>query len=148
MPFPLVSSGQRTPEWTGLPQTGRAAVPKMISQPEKARPRHRRASESYDEKCERRHETRENLRRRNNVTTCRRLGRGAEQPPQSPRQRLFLRRRNLASDAGRTLPGQDPKAHVPPEPSSRVEASPLALLQVTPAPGARLSAPPAPASTH
>ncbi|XP_074911527.1 TRAF3-interacting JNK-activating modulator isoform X6 [Buteo buteo] len=101
----------------------------MISQPEKARPRHRRASESYDEKCERRHETRENLRRRNNVTTCRRLGRGAEQPPQSPRQRLFLRRRNLASDAGRTLPGQDPKAHVPPEPSSRVEASPLALLQ-------------------
>uniref|UniRef100_A0A663F0D3 Uncharacterized protein n=1 Tax=Aquila chrysaetos chrysaetos TaxID=223781 RepID=A0A663F0D3_AQUCH len=101
----------------------------MISQPEKARLRHRRASESYDEKCERRHETRENLRHRNNVTTCRCLGRGAEQPSQSPRQRLFLRRRNLASDAGRTLPGQDPEARVPPEPSSRVEASPLALLQ-------------------
>ncbi|NXJ47876.1 T3JAM protein, partial [Spizaetus tyrannus] len=109
----------------------------MISQPEKARLRHRRASESYDEKCERRHETRENLRHRNNVTTCRRLGRGAEQPSQSPRQRLFLRRRNLASDAGRTLPGQDPEARVPPEPSSRVEASPLALLQVTPAPRAQ-----------
>ncbi|NXW13818.1 T3JAM protein, partial [Circaetus pectoralis] len=101
----------------------------MISQPEKARLRHRRASESYDEKCERRHETRENLRQRNNVTTCRRLGRGAEQPSQSPRQRLFLRRRNLASDAGRTLAGQDPEARVPPEPSSRLEASPLALLQ-------------------
>ncbi|KAM9596017.1 TRAF3-interacting JNK-activating modulator isoform 1-T2 [Morphnus guianensis] len=101
----------------------------MIGQPEKARLRHRRTSESYDEKCERRHETRENLRRRNNVTTCRRLGRGAEQPSQSPRQRLFLRRRNLASDAGRTLPGQDPEGRVPPEPSSRVEASPLALLQ-------------------
>ncbi|NXJ37769.1 T3JAM protein, partial [Ciconia maguari] len=77
----------------------------MISQPKKARPRHRR--ESYDEKCERRHEMRENLRHRNNVTTCRHLGRGAEEPSQSPRQREFLRRRNLASDAGRTLPGQE-----------------------------------------
>ncbi|NXK25128.1 T3JAM protein, partial [Arenaria interpres] len=80
----------------------------MISQPEKTRPRRRR--ESYEEKCERRHETRENLRRRHNVTTCRRLGRGAEEPPQSPRQREFLRRRNLASDAGRTPPGQEAKA--------------------------------------
>ncbi|KAM6114622.1 TRAF3-interacting JNK-activating modulator isoform 1-T1 [Phoenicopterus ruber ruber] len=101
----------------------------MISQPEKARPRHRRASESYDEKCERRHETRENLRRRNNVTTCRRLGRGAEEPSQSPRQREFLRRRNLASDAGRTPPGQEPKARGPPDPSSRVEPRPPVLLQ-------------------
>ncbi|XP_010176315.2 TRAF3-interacting JNK-activating modulator [Antrostomus carolinensis] len=84
----------------------------MISQPRRARPRHRR--ESYDEKCERRHETRENLRRRNNLTTCRHLGRGAEEPSQSPRQREFLRRRNLESDAGRTLPGQEPKAHLRP----------------------------------
>ncbi|NXL42270.1 T3JAM protein, partial [Podilymbus podiceps] len=106
----------------------------MISQPEKVRPRHRRASESYDEKCERRHETRENLRRRNNVTTCRHFGRGAEEPPQSPRQREFLRRRNLASDAGRTLPGQKPKARTPPDPSSQVEPRPPLLLQPATAP--------------
>ncbi|NXF48708.1 T3JAM protein, partial [Oceanites oceanicus] len=110
----------------------------MISQPEKARPRHRR--ESYDEKCERRHETRENLRHRNNVTTCRRLGRGTEEPSQSPRQREFLRRRNLVSDAGRTPLGWEPEARVPPDPSSRVELRPPALLQVTPAPRAQLAA--------
>ncbi|XP_074971613.1 TRAF3-interacting JNK-activating modulator isoform X4 [Phalacrocorax aristotelis] len=101
----------------------------MISQPEKARPRHRRASESYDEKCERRHETRENLRRRNNVTTCRHLGRGAEEPSQSPRQREFLRRRHLASDAGKTPPRQEPKACISPDPSSRVEPKAAVLLQ-------------------
>ncbi|NXW42921.1 T3JAM protein, partial [Nyctiprogne leucopyga] len=100
----------------------------MISQPKRARPRHRR--ESYEEKCERRHETRENLRRKNNLTSCRHLGRGAEEPPQSPRQREFLRRRNLGSDAGRTLPGQEPKAHVPPDLSSRVEPRPPILLQM------------------
>ncbi|NXS42563.1 T3JAM protein, partial [Balaeniceps rex] len=110
----------------------------MISQPERARPRHRH--ESYDEKCERRHETRENLRRRNNVTTCRHLGRGAEEPLQSPRQREFLRRRNLASDGGRTPPGQKPKARVPPDSSSQVEPRPPFLLQVTPAPRAQLTA--------
>ncbi|KAM8795883.1 TRAF3-interacting JNK-activating modulator [Eudromia elegans] len=74
----------------------------MISQPEKTPQRHRRSSESYDEKCERRHETRENLRRRNNVTTCRRIGKynkkEAEKQSQSPRQREFLRRRNLATE--------------------------------------------------
>ncbi|NWY52534.1 T3JAM protein, partial [Chionis minor] len=101
----------------------------MVSQPEKVRPRHRRASESYDEKCERRHETRENLRRRNNVTTCRHLGRGAEEPSQSPRQREFLRRRNLASDAGRTPLGQEPAAHVLLDPFSRVDPRPTILLQ-------------------
>ncbi|XP_035750754.1 TRAF3-interacting JNK-activating modulator isoform X2 [Egretta garzetta] len=99
----------------------------MISQPERARPR--RGRESYDEKCERRHETRENLRRRNNVTSCRHPGRAAEEPSQSPRQREFLRRRNLVSDAGRTPPGWEPKARVPPDPSSRVEPRPLVLLQ-------------------
>ncbi|KAM6232604.1 TRAF3-interacting JNK-activating modulator isoform 2-T2 [Spheniscus humboldti] len=118
--------GQRTLERTGWSQTSRA-VPSMISQPEKARPRHWR--ESYDEKCERRHETRENLRHRNNVTTCRRLRRGTEPPPQSPRQREFLRRRNLVSDAGRTLPGQKPEARIPPDPSSWVEPRPPVLLQ-------------------
>lgn len=120
----------------------------MISQPEKARPRHRRASESYDEKCERRHETRENLRRRKNVTTCRRLRRGAEEPSQSPRQREFLRRRNLSSDAGRTLPGQEPEARIPPDPSSWVDPRLSILLQVTPVPEAQLNALPAPASPH
>ncbi|NXT35813.1 T3JAM protein, partial [Pelecanoides urinatrix] len=99
----------------------------MISQPEKARRGHRR--ESYDEKCERRHETRETLRHRNNVTTCRRLGRGTEEPSQSPRQREFLRRRNLASDAGRTRPGQQPEARIPPDPSSRVEPRPPMLTR-------------------
>ncbi|KFO08265.1 TRAF3-interacting JNK-activating modulator, partial [Balearica regulorum gibbericeps] len=106
------------------------------SQPEKARPQHRHANESYDEKCERRHETRENLRRRNNMTTCRRSGRGAEEPSQSPRQREFLRRRNLASDAGSTPLGQEPKTRVPPDPSSRVEPRSPVLLQPLPFPTA------------
>ncbi|NWR61098.1 T3JAM protein, partial [Bucorvus abyssinicus] len=101
----------------------------MISQPEKARPRYRHASESYDEKCERRHEMRENLRRRNNMTTCRRLGRGAEEPLQSPRQREFLRRRNLASDAGRTLLGRESEARGPPDSSPRMDPRPPVLLQ-------------------
>ncbi|KAM6192225.1 TRAF3-interacting JNK-activating modulator isoform 1-T1 [Sarcoramphus papa] len=101
----------------------------MISQPEKARLRHRRASESYDEKCERWHEARENLRRRNNAMTCRHLRRGAEEPSQSPRQREILRRRNLASDAGKRSPGQEPEARVPLDPSSQVEPRPPVLLQ-------------------
>ncbi|GAB0200041.1 TRAF3-interacting JNK-activating modulator [Grus japonensis] len=112
----------------GRSQTGRAAS-NMISQPEKARPQYRRANESYDEKCERRHETRENLRRRNNMTTCRRSGRGAEEPSQSPRQREFLRRRNLASDAGSTPLGREPEARVPLDPSSPVEPRSPVLLQ-------------------
>ena len=120
----------------------------MISQPEKARLRHRHTSESYDEKCERWHEARENLRRRNKAMTCRHLGRGAEELSQSPRQREILRRRNLASDAGRRSPGQEHDARVPPDPSSQVEPRPPVLLQVTPAPGKQLSALPAPASTH
>ncbi|NXE74170.1 T3JAM protein, partial [Cochlearius cochlearius] len=99
----------------------------MISQPKRARPR--RGRESYDEKCERRHEMRENLRRRNNVTSCRHLGRAAAAPSQSPRQREFLRRRNLASDAGRTPPGREPKARISPDPSLRVEPRPPVLLQ-------------------
>ncbi|NXF30151.1 T3JAM protein, partial [Nyctibius bracteatus] len=113
----------------------------MVSQPQKARPRHRRASESYDEKCERRHETRETLRRRNNVTTCRCLGRGAEGPSQSPRQREFLRRRNLVGDTGRTPLRQEPEARIAPDLSSRAELRPPVLLQVT-----QLSTLPAPAA--
>ncbi|NXC19135.1 T3JAM protein, partial [Corythaeola cristata] len=122
----------------------------MPTRPRQARPWHRRASESYEEKCERRHETREERRRRSNATTCRHHhhGRGAEEPPQSPRQREFLRRRNLASDGGRTLPGQEPEAHIPPDPSSRVDPGPPIPLQVTLAARARLRALPAPASAH
>ncbi|NXP48495.1 T3JAM protein, partial [Heliornis fulica] len=106
----------------------------MISQPEKPRLQHRRTNESYDEKCERRQETRENLRRRNNVTTCRCSGRRGEEPAQSPRQREFLRRRNLVNDAGSTLLGQGSKAGVPLDPSSWLETRSPILLQVMPAP--------------
>ncbi|NWH68440.1 T3JAM protein, partial [Geococcyx californianus] len=101
----------------------------MINQPEKSRLRHRRMNESYDEKCERRHEKRENLRWRNNRTTCRRIRRGAGQMPQSPRQREFLRRRNLASDAGRTPPGQEPKGCIPLDLSSQLDPRSPILLQ-------------------
>ncbi|XP_074792346.1 TRAF3-interacting JNK-activating modulator [Natator depressus] len=77
----------------------------MISQTEKPPRRCRRLSESYDEKCERRHETRENLWRRNNVTTCRRVmqcrKKEAEEQSQSPRQKEFLKRRNLATEEGK-----------------------------------------------
>lgn len=97
--------------------------PSMISPPERARPR--RTGESYEEKCERRHETREALRRRSHPPSCRRPGRMAEELPQSPRQREFLRRRNLSSTT-LEVPGG---LHVP-------APSPPGLLQVTPAPRA------------
>ncbi|NWU99417.1 T3JAM protein, partial [Upupa epops] len=99
----------------------------MISHPEKTEPRPRQAGENYEEKCERRHEKRENLRRRNKVTTCRSPRREAEEPLQSPRQREFLRRRNLASDVGKTSPGQEPKARVH---SSQVDPRSATLLQM------------------
>ncbi|XP_068774670.1 TRAF3-interacting JNK-activating modulator isoform X3 [Struthio camelus] len=115
----------------------------MISQPEKTPQRHRHSSESYDEKCERRHETRENLRRRNNVTTCRSIGKHnkkeAEEQSQSPRQREFLRRRNLVTEEGKKprkpLPGaQDPlgqtnATHFPQDPSSLVHLRSAAPFQ-------------------
>ncbi|NWH71936.1 T3JAM protein, partial [Piaya cayana] len=113
----------------------------MLSQPEKARPRRRPTSESYDEKCERRHEKRENLRWRNNRTTCRRVQRRTGQPAQSPRQREFLRRRNLASDAGRTPLGQELAACTPPDLSLRLDTRSSILLQVPSAPRAQLRAP-------
>ncbi|XP_006118825.2 TRAF3-interacting JNK-activating modulator isoform X1 [Pelodiscus sinensis] len=87
----------------------------MISQTEKSPRRCRPLSESYEEKCERRHETRESLWRRNNVTTCRRVGqyrrKEAEEQPQSPRQKEFLKRRNLATEEGkrqRRFPAETP----------------------------------------
>ncbi|XP_017676769.1 PREDICTED: TRAF3-interacting JNK-activating modulator [Lepidothrix coronata] len=96
----------------------------MISQPGVgSRPRRRRSGESYEEKCERRQESRENLRGRNNATTCRHLPRAAGHPPHSPRQREFLRRRNLAGEAGRASPRQEPEAQTPPG------SSPTVLLQ-------------------
>ncbi|XP_051664539.1 TRAF3-interacting JNK-activating modulator [Manacus candei] len=94
----------------------------MISQPGVGS-RPRRSGESYEEKCERRQEGRENLRRRNNATTCRHLPRAAGQPPHSPRQREFLRRRNLAGQAGRASPRREPEARTPPG------SSPTVLLQ-------------------
>ncbi|KAM4645758.1 TRAF3-interacting JNK-activating modulator isoform 2-T7 [Amazona ochrocephala] len=95
----------------------------MIPQPQK--PRLRCRHESYDEKCERRHEMRENLRRQHNVTVCRHVGTGTADPLQSPRQREFLRRRNLVGRAGRTPPGQ----RIPLEPSAQLELRPSILLQ-------------------
>ncbi|KAM8988368.1 TRAF3-interacting JNK-activating modulator isoform 1-T3 [Ara ararauna] len=95
----------------------------MINQPQK--PRLRCRHESYDEKCERRHEMRENLRRQHNVTVCRHVGMGTPDPLQSPRQREFLRRRNLVGHAGRTPPGQ----RIPRDPSVQLELRPSILLQ-------------------
>ncbi|XP_062461508.1 TRAF3-interacting JNK-activating modulator isoform X1 [Pezoporus occidentalis] len=95
----------------------------MINQPQKPRPRRRH--ESYDEKCERRHEMRENRRRRHNVTACRHTGTGTPDPLQSPRQREFLRRRIGVDHAGRAPPGQ----RIPLDPSARLELRPSILLQ-------------------
>ncbi|NWV73133.1 T3JAM protein, partial [Dasyornis broadbenti] len=100
--------------------------------PRQARPQRWRPGESYEEKSERRHEAREGLRRRDNATTCRHPARAAPGPAQSPRQREFLRRRNLASDGGGTPPGQEPEAQTPPDPSSRLEPRASILLQPFP----------------
>ncbi|NXH80667.1 T3JAM protein, partial [Edolisoma coerulescens] len=89
--------------------------------------------ESYEERSERRQEAREGLRRRDNATPCRQPARPARGPAHGPRQREFLRRRNLASEAGETPPGQEPEARTPPEPSARAEPRPSIPLQVTPA---------------
>ncbi|NXI14589.1 T3JAM protein, partial [Irena cyanogastra] len=99
--------------------------------PRRARPR---PGESYEERSERRQEARERLRGRNNVTSCRPPGRPAPRPATSPRQTEFLRRRNLAGEAGGTLPG--PEARTPPEPCPRAEPRPSSLLQVQPLPSA------------
>ncbi|XP_067414926.1 TRAF3-interacting JNK-activating modulator [Emydura macquarii macquarii] len=104
----------------------------MISQAETSPRPCRHLSESYDEKCERRHETRESLRRRNNITTCRRVRRcqkkEAEEQSQSPRQQEFLKRRNLATEEGKkqvrsphgtpATPGQESATGTPREASS------------------------------
>ncbi|NXS83869.1 T3JAM protein, partial [Erpornis zantholeuca] len=102
--------------------------------PRRARPR-RCPGESYEERSERRQQERQAPRRRRDVSSdvssdvsaCRRPDR------HGPRQTEFLRRRNLASEAGGTPPGQEPEARTPPDPSSRVKPRPSALLQVMPA---------------
>ncbi|XP_032650036.2 TRAF3-interacting JNK-activating modulator isoform X1 [Chelonoidis abingdonii] len=73
----------------------------MISQTETSPRQCKHLSESYDEKCERWQRTRESLWRRNNVTTCRHVRqcwKKAEEQSQSPRQKEFLKRRNLATE--------------------------------------------------
>ncbi|XP_014113579.1 PREDICTED: TRAF3-interacting JNK-activating modulator isoform X1 [Pseudopodoces humilis] len=98
--------------------------------PRRARPQRRRCpGESSEERSERRQEERERLRCRNNTSTCRQLARPAPQPELSPRQREFLRRRNLVGQAQETLQGQEPQARTPPDPSSRLEPRPGILLQ-------------------
>lgn len=101
--------------------------------PRRARPR-RRPGESYEERSERRQEAREGMCHRNNVTSCRQPARPAPRSPHSPRQREFLRRRNLPGEALGTLLGQEPKER------TVLEPGPSILLQVTqlraqPAPG-------------
>ncbi|XP_068029694.1 TRAF3-interacting JNK-activating modulator isoform X2 [Anomalospiza imberbis] len=90
--------------------------------PRRARPR---PGESYEERSERRQEARERLRCRDSVTPCR----PPRRPATSPRQSEFLRRRNLVAEAGGTLPGHEPEAPSPPDPSSRLEPRPSIPLQ-------------------
>ncbi|XP_062999195.1 TRAF3-interacting JNK-activating modulator isoform X2 [Elgaria multicarinata webbii] len=74
--------------------------------------RHGPQHESYEEKYERRQEKRENLRRMNNRTVCRLVDKHqrkeAKEPLQSPRQKEFLRRRNLITEELRRIDGQLP----------------------------------------
>ncbi|XP_077190986.1 TRAF3-interacting JNK-activating modulator isoform X2 [Paroedura picta] len=64
--------------------------------------RHELKHESYEDKYERRQEKRENLRRRNNITTCRQVAKHLSKEPkeilQSPRQKEFFRRRDLLTE--------------------------------------------------
>ncbi|NWI06964.1 T3JAM protein, partial [Tichodroma muraria] len=94
--------------------------------PRRARPR---PGESYEERSERRQEARQGLRRRSDGSARRPPARPG--PPHSPRQREFLRRRNLAGEPAGTPPGQEPEARTAPDLSSRVEPRPSVLLQVT-----------------
>ncbi|XP_053854405.1 TRAF3-interacting JNK-activating modulator isoform X1 [Vidua macroura] len=90
--------------------------------PRRARPR---PGESYEERSERRQEARERLRCRDGGSSCR----PPRRPAASPRQSEFLRRRNLAAEAGESLPGREPEAPTPPDPSSRLEPRPSIPLQ-------------------
>ncbi|XP_044123414.1 TRAF3-interacting JNK-activating modulator isoform X1 [Neovison vison] len=71
----------------------------MISPDPRPSPRLARWAESYEAKCERRQETRENRRCRPNVTTCRQVGKARRlqqrEQLQRARQQEFFRRRNL-----------------------------------------------------
>ncbi|NXO44109.1 T3JAM protein, partial [Locustella ochotensis] len=101
------------------------------SMPRRARPG-RHPGESYEERSERRQEARERLRDRERDRDSAGTARPAR-PQHSPRHREFLRRRNLAAEAGETLPGQELEARSPPDPSSRAEPGASILPQVTPA---------------
>ncbi|XP_039551803.1 TRAF3-interacting JNK-activating modulator isoform X2 [Passer montanus] len=91
--------------------------------PRRARPR---PGESYEERSERRQEARPRGR---DGTCSHPARRPAPRPATSPRQAEFLRRRNLAPEAGETLQGHEPEAPTPLEPSPRVERGASSLLQ-------------------
>ncbi|NXQ41912.1 T3JAM protein, partial [Catharus fuscescens] len=110
--------------------------------PSRARPR-RRPGESYEERSERRQEAREGMCHRNNVTCCRQPARPAPRSPHSPRQREFLRRRNLPGEALGTLLGQQPEAQTPLEPGPSILPQVRAALQHS----SELSLPQHPCST-
>ncbi|XP_059723587.1 TRAF3-interacting JNK-activating modulator isoform X2 [Haemorhous mexicanus] len=78
--------------------------------PRRARPR---PGESDEERSERRQEARERLRGRVNATCCRASVTCCRPPgpptATSPRQAEFLRRRNLAAEAGESRPGWTPR---------------------------------------
>ncbi|XP_052056969.1 TRAF3-interacting JNK-activating modulator isoform X3 [Apodemus sylvaticus] len=74
----------------------------MISSDSRSSPGLARWAESYEAKCERRQETRENRRRRRNETTCRQPGKVLrtqhKEQLQRARQLQFLKRRNLEEE--------------------------------------------------
>lgn len=74
----------------------------MISSDSRSSPGLARWAESYEAKCERRQETRENRRRRRNETTCRQPGKVLrtqhKEQLQKARQLQFLKRRNLEEE--------------------------------------------------
>ncbi|XP_078276384.1 TRAF3-interacting JNK-activating modulator [Rhinoraja longicauda] len=76
----------------------------------------RLVSESYEQKLERRHENRQSLFGRNNVTSCRsspRAQHGAQHSPcqHSPRQQAFLKHRNLAVGESEPKPRSPSPTH-------------------------------------
>ncbi|NWR77234.1 T3JAM protein, partial [Centropus unirufus] len=108
----------------------------MVNQHGQARPWRRH--ESYEEKSERRQERRQSPRQWSRTARSRR---GAGQQLQSPRQREFLRRRNLADDAGITPLDQELQGRIPSDLSSRLDLGLPTQLQVMPAASPQLSAP-------
>lgn len=84
------------------PNTTGAREATMISSDSRSSPGLARWAESYEAKCERRQETRENRRRRRNETTCRQPGKVLrtqhKERLQGARQLQFLKRRNLEEE--------------------------------------------------